>query len=190
MKTKILRNTFISVGVVLALVQTLAAGTSDGILNFSKSPPGLSQPPIITFDAPGAGTGPGQGTFALAISDPTGVITGDYLDAANVNHGFLRTRDGNITSFDAPGAIGTQAYSINMAETVTGAYGDSNDMIHGYLRTRDGVITTFDAPGAGPQTVPSDINPVGTIAGWYSDPMTVAHGFVRATNGHVTIFDA
>src|SRR2546421_495539 len=46
-------------------------------------------PTFTTFDAPGAGTGPGQGTFPNAIN-PVGAIGGDYLDASNLNHSFLR----------------------------------------------------------------------------------------------------
>ncbi len=46
---------------------------------------------FITFDAPGAGTtaGSGSGTFSNNINDG-GTITGRYVDANNVNHGFLR----------------------------------------------------------------------------------------------------
>ena len=47
---------------------------------------------ITTFDAPGAGTGPGQGSgiFSEAIN-PSGAIAGAYIDSSNVFHGFLRT---------------------------------------------------------------------------------------------------
>jgi len=90
MKTKTLQNTFISVGALFALARLLGAGMNDGAMNFSKTPPGLSQPPITTFDAPGAGTGPGQGTQALAINEGEH-IAGSYIDASNVFHGFLRT---------------------------------------------------------------------------------------------------
>ena len=38
-----------------------------------------------------------------AIDEP-GEITGFYVDANGVGHGFLRTPDGTITTFDAPGA--------------------------------------------------------------------------------------
>ena len=50
---------------------------------------------LITFDAPGAGTSAGQGTETLvgAIS-PSGAVTGPYIDANNVFHGFLRTPGG------------------------------------------------------------------------------------------------
>ena len=73
--TKILRNIFINVGVFSVLTRLLFAGTTDGVLNFSKSPLSVPQPPIIIFDAPGAGAGPFQGTLALAIN-PAGKIAG------------------------------------------------------------------------------------------------------------------
>ena len=56
-KTKILRNTFIGVGMLFALVQRLAAGATGHVLDSGELPITI---PIITFDAPGAGTGPQQ----------------------------------------------------------------------------------------------------------------------------------
>jgi hypothetical protein len=47
---------------------------------------------ITVFDAPGAGTGAGLGTLATGV-DPTRRITGEYFDAINVSHGFLRVLD-------------------------------------------------------------------------------------------------
>ena len=58
---------------------------------------------ITTFDAPGAGTGPLQGTYATNIN-PSGTIIGFSRDATNVRHGFIRSQDGRFTIFDAPGA--------------------------------------------------------------------------------------
>jgi hypothetical protein len=69
-----------------------------------------------------------------------GAITGYYLDANNVNHGFLRSPEGKVTSFDAPGADttpndynGTFPVSINDLGAVTGYYVDANNVIHGFL---------------------------------------------------------
>ena len=59
---------------------------------------------ITTFDVPGAGTGFGQGTFPTAIN-PAGVITGYYLDAGSIPHGFLRARDGTFIPFDPQGSL-------------------------------------------------------------------------------------
>jgi len=148
------------------------------------------EPTIITFDAPGAGTGNLQGTVALAIN-PAGAITGLYYDASfYYPHGFLRGRDGTITTFDAPGAEGTSAVSINPAGAITGFYGDASRVIHGFLRARDGTFTTFDAPGAVNGTLASSINPAGAITGYYSDASLVIHGFLRAPDGTFTTFDA
>ena len=58
---------------------------------------------ITTFDAPGAGTGPFQGTSALDI-DQSGRTIGFFRDANNVRNGFIRSKDGIFTIFDAPGA--------------------------------------------------------------------------------------
>jgi hypothetical protein len=43
---------------------------------------------ITTFDAPGAGTGSGQGTVLYTINPP-GAIVGFYADSSYVSHGFL-----------------------------------------------------------------------------------------------------
>src|SRR5438270_1358222 len=58
---------------------------------------------ITTFDAPGAGTAAGQGTFPSGVN-PSGAITGFTRDANSARHGFLRALDGTVTIFDAPGA--------------------------------------------------------------------------------------
>jgi|SRR5919108_4110319 hypothetical protein len=96
-------------------------------------------PTITTFDALGAGTATGQGTFPTAIS-PAGSITGQYADASNVSHGFLRAPDGSITTFDAPGAgngggQGTIPVSNNPAGAITGNYVDASGVSHGLLRS-------------------------------------------------------
>src|SRR5438552_10647278 len=108
---------------------------------------------ITTFDAPGAGTGPGQGTYATNIA-PSGPIIGFSADANNVRHGFVRSQDGSFTIFDAPGAgtaafQGTRAYSITPSGTVTRLLSDGSNVLHGYVRSNQGVINVFDAPWAG-----------------------------------------
>src|SRR6266496_3367515 len=85
------------------LAPTASSSTSDGFANFSDTPFVRPEPAITTFDAPGAGTGPGQGTLPFAIN-PAGTVLGYFIDAGDARHGFLRTPDGAITTFDAPGA--------------------------------------------------------------------------------------
>src|SRR5215467_6866028 len=84
---------------------------------------------ITTFDAPGAGTGTLQGTYALDI-EPSGTTIGFVRDANDVRHGFIRSPDGRFTIFDAPGAgtaanQGTRAYSTNSSGSITGHFTDS-----------------------------------------------------------------
>src|ERR1017187_2203728 len=65
---------------------------------------------FITFEAPGAGTTPisqctylgEQGTTPGDIN-PRGEIAGIILDENNVYHGFVRTLDGKVKTFDPPG---------------------------------------------------------------------------------------
>ena len=140
------------------LVPSGSGGTNDGVLNFSTTPLLLRQPTITTFDAPGAGTGPGQGTITFAIN-PAGTISGRYADAGGAIHAILRNPDGTIISFDAPGAgtgprQGTRPFSINPAGTSAGYYNDASGVFHGFLRTPDGVITIFERPGCGHKSRP------------------------------------
>src|SRR5437764_1472306 len=146
-------------------------GASDGPQNFSNTALLRSAPTITTFDVPGAGTGPGQGTQGIHIN-PAGAITGYYLDLGDVFHGYVRTLDGTFATFDAPGAgtgpfQGTHGIAINPAGTISGLYVDASDVIHGYVRAPNGAITTFDVPGAGTGpgqgTYAQGINPRETI---------------------------
>ena len=168
-------------------------------LGFSAS---AQNPIIITFDAPGAGTIPGQvplpqGTFPYGIND-TGAIGGNFQDVNNVLHGFFRAPDGAIVAFDAPGAgtgafQGTQGFVINSEGAIAGKTIDANFAQHGMVRARDGTITTFDAPGAsmGPYqgTFAVNINREGVIAGSYVDASNVFHVFLRAPDGAIATFD-
>jgi hypothetical protein len=124
-----------------------------------------------------------------------GDIAGSDIDINDQTHGFLRTSDGRITVFEAPGAgsLGTVvAYgsSINAARTITGWYYDSMTVMHGFVRASGGKITRFDAPGAGkgPQqgTMGASITPTGMILLDDSDKNSVSHGFLRSTSGKIT----
>ncbi len=79
----------------------------------------------------------------LRRHQPAGTITGFYVDPNNVFHGYPRNRDGNIATFDAPGAgtvgrlgggQGTLPMTINAEEAITGFYTDANHVVHGFLR--------------------------------------------------------
>ena len=158
---------------------------------------------FTTIDAPGAGTGMFQGTFAFNQGtftasviglNPAGAIAGAYTDSGFFLHGYVRAADGHITTFDVAGAEGTNASGINPAGAIPGVYFDSNGVNHGYVRTKQGAITTFDVPAAGTGafqgTLPESINPSGAITGQYLDASGVNHGFLRDKHGVITTFDA
>jgi hypothetical protein len=101
---------------------------------FLRSPEGT----FTTFEAKGSGSGAYQGTGCssdcpMALND-FGVITGSYFDSNSVQHGFLRTFDGNFETVDPGGTQGTQPESINDAGIIVGYYYDANFVYHGFLR--------------------------------------------------------
>jgi predicted membrane protein len=80
-------------------------------------------------------------SFPTGIT-PAGVITGSFNDGPATNHGFLRARNGRVTTFDVPGAgtkphqfpsQGTVPLGINPAGVIMGFYVDENGAHHGFL---------------------------------------------------------
>lgn len=101
---------------------------------FVRSPNGK----FTTFDAPGAGTDGYEGTGCFSdcptsLNDE-GAIAGTYIDSNFVNHGYLRSRQGQIVTIDPPGSIYTLPFDINDAGMITGYYIDENSVVHGFLR--------------------------------------------------------
>jgi hypothetical protein len=153
------------------------------------------EPRVVSFDAPGADTTPGDynGTYPSGIN-ALGVIAGSYQSADTVYHGFLRSPGGEFITFQAPGADttagsynGTNPSSINDLGVITGSYWDANGFSHGFLRSPDGKFTTFDVPGAGGYgTTPRAINFEGAVIGGYTDPTFAFHAFLRSPDGTIT----
>jgi hypothetical protein len=109
---------------------------------------------MIPFEVPGA-----KATYPLSINDAN-VITGSWIDQANVVHGFVRDAVGAITTFSVPGSILTEPSSINSKGDITGHYevpsnytGDLSFIASiplGFVRTADGQMTTFGSVNPGP----------------------------------------
>src|SRR5215469_15691421 len=144
------------------------------------------------IDAPDAGTGPfPQGTFPSNITpmgiNPAGVITGFYVDANSVQHGFVRAPTGVITEFDPTGSIFTDPNAIDQTGAIAGFYFDVNGVLHGFVRSANSTFTTYDAPGAGTGagqgTLPESNNTPGAITGQYIDGNFANHGFLRDQQG-------
>jgi len=167
-------------------------------------------------------TGPGQcetspstntnplcyGGAALGIN-VFGTVAGLYEDEQGVLHGLVRGLEGNLTSYDVPGAAtapvevapgvyypegtGCPACSspINLWGAIAGSYTDSSSVAHGYLRSPGGSTTTFDLPGPGcPSDCSVGLNNFGAITGYYSDANQIFHGFLRTAAGKWISFDA
>jgi hypothetical protein len=150
---------------------------------------------FVTIDPPGS-----TSTTPSAIT-PDRTIVGLYSDAAGVQHGFLRDRNGGFTTFDPPGSASTTPTSVTPNGEIAGAYCDTAacPRTHGFVRGRDGAFTTFDSPGASGSiensmygysgSPPPSINPAGVVAGTYFDA-SGEHGFLRTKNGALTTIDA
>jgi len=59
-------------------------------------------------------------TFPAHGIAPDGTITGTQDIGGSGEHGFVRARDGTITTFDVPGADGTRPNGINPNGTIMG----------------------------------------------------------------------
>jgi hypothetical protein len=189
-------NRRIITAVLFAGVPALIAQAAD---------PECQQRSLIEFGVPAAATtaspicGLNCGTIPLDINDE-GTVVGYYTDANVVPHGFIRSRAGHLTTFDAPGAglgagldEGTVPYSINDFEVIAGQFEDSKLVYHGFIRYPDGHFTTFEVTGAaelanaGTQAL--SINNWGATGGFYVDANYATHGFVRSPSGRSVSFD-
>ncbi len=88
------------------------------------------------YDFPGAAE-----THIYGLSDETGALSGNIVDAAGVTHAF----SGELT-ITFPGAVNTYGDFVNAAGAVVGSYVDADGMPHGFIRNPDGSFTTIDLP--------------------------------------------
>ncbi len=141
---------------------------------------------FITFNVSQAGNSLFQGTSCgflfyfshdcSVVLNDLGAVTGYYVDSNYVSHGFLRSPDGTITTFDAPDAdtsgssflSGTFPSGINDAGGITGSYIDTSGAQHGFLRSPDGKFyeEPIDPPGS-TFTIGFALNLEGSVVGSY-----------------------
>jgi hypothetical protein len=153
------------------------------------APIGAQTRGFIPIDAPGAGTLQNQGTIASVINQ-SGVVAGYYNDNKYAYHGFVRSAQGVITEFDAPGLTNTQVFGINSSGQIAGD-GHHQSSTHGetlgFLRDPNGTFTGLRAPNA-LVTFPVGIDDSGEIAGTYYTAGYVNHSFVSTLSGGTFIF--
>jgi hypothetical protein len=169
-------------------VTILAAVNSPAV---AQSPIAPTESIFKSFDAPGAGTGAGQGTTSWSINS-TGDTAGVVVDSMGVPHGFLRIKTGSFVTFDAPNASqradnGTTGRSVNDAGEVAGYFVAVTGVRRGFLRRKDGSFAVFDPLGSA-GTVINSINAAGEVTGNYviNDQ---AHGLLGKRDGTFTTFD-
>jgi hypothetical protein len=134
----------------------------------------------VTFQIAGAT----NGTYPTSIN-ASGSITGfDYIvlsESSVTKHGFLRTPDGTITTFDPPGSAMTVPLSINKSGAIVGYYSPSSffetQYFTGFLRLPDGRFLKINPPGALISQC-SAINDRGEIVGEFFD-VNGWHYFLR-----------
>lgn len=135
-----------------------------------------------------------NGTEAFDIN-LEGTTAGIYFDTTGEEHGFVRSRYGNVSTFDPIGSVATMVCEetcLNAYGAITGFFLDSTNTWHGFLREPSGKIITFDAPkaatGSGFGTFPASINLDGTITGYIVNSKNVSYGFLRTPQGRFSIF--
>jgi hypothetical protein len=100
--------------------------------SFARAPSGV----FTIFNPPGTGT---AGSSATGIND-SGTIVGNYADANNATHGYLRNPDGTFITIDDPNAAqganspGTFITQINARGAIVGYYFDPQGTRHGFVR--------------------------------------------------------
>jgi uncharacterized membrane protein len=144
---------------------------------------------FTSFDAPGAGTGIGQGTFPVGINSE-GVIAGWYFDNSFVSHGFVRQPNGDFTEFSPPKMSTVFIYGINNSGQVLG---NGNLTISpfskvGFIREPDGAYTIISVAGSS-DFAATAINNKGEVAGYYFGADNFWHSFFRDVSGKITVFD-
>ena len=80
-------------------------------------------------------------TEIYGISDATGALTGNFIDASGVRRGFS-----GDTIVEVPGASATFADFVNADGTIVGSYIDAEGLYHPYYMRPDGRFITIDDP--------------------------------------------
>jgi len=103
------------------------------------------------------------------------LIAGFYTDMmTGKTHGYLLT-NGNITPFDVPGSLSTQAWDLSPSGEIAGIYVDTTTRVRGFLLSH-GDFVSIDYPGSVATRV-FGINPQGDMVGSYV-ASGATHGFI------------
>ena len=123
------------------------------------------------FDPPGS-----TFTRAWGIND-FGIVVGEYADAAEVLHGFVRSKAGSITTIDVDGAAQTEVFGNNDLGDIVGTFFNASGDEFGFMRTASGTTTVieFEPFTGNAETYVGAINNRREMVGSYYGP-TFANG--------------
>ena len=121
-----------------------ALGNNGNAAGYYEDSEGLHQGVILEngelrqYNFPGA-----VETEIYGISDATGALTGNFIDASGVRRGFS-----GETIVEVPDASATYADFINAQGTIVGSYIDADGLYHPYYRRPDGRFITVESAQA------------------------------------------
>jgi hypothetical protein len=163
-------------------------GMDEVLHGFLREPNGS----YVQIDVAEPGTAAFQGTWPTSINDK-GDVAGFYFDG-NGTHGFVRSRNGTITTFNNPNAAnGTYValeQGLNDDGAIVGWYFDANFVAYGYVREPDGTFKTVEPDASSPGTLVGGINNSGASTGYYADTTGLFYSFLRKKDGTTTVFQA
>ncbi len=117
---------------------------------------------------------------------PAGQVVGEYVSANGVTHAFTRF-DGQLASFDVPGATGySSANGINAAGQIVGLYSLADGTTRGYVRTGNDYEDLLPY-NFSPFTQALSINNAGDVVGSYVDSGNLMQGFYYDGNAFETL---
>jgi hypothetical protein len=147
------------------------------------------------YDHPNAGSGdPFRGTVLTGINN-AGVIVGEYIDNADVEHGFIQTGS-VVTLFDdfwsGPGSQAVP-YDINNLGQMVGSFfdvdGSGNLIQRGFFMDPSRSLLNFIDVLGSSSVFANGLNDLGDIVGaFYDDATAVFRGFVLS-GGVLTVLD-
>jgi hypothetical protein len=146
--------------------------------------PAVAGAQYITVNAAGA-----TATVVEPINT-SGEAAGIWTDANGLRHGFLRTPDGAISSFDPKSSSSVENVSLNDTGVAAGTVEDSQQRERGFIRTPDGTITIFEVPNSNNgSTLVTHINSSGQVSGRYYAGHH-GYGFIRNPDGTFLSYNA
>ena len=139
----------------------------------------IAAAPVLTFtfsDVHASKTAIETDTYGV---NNTGVIAGDYIDSASVQHGMILAGNKLTTVDNKSCAAGTLAfYGINSANTVVGWCISAKTGLDIGLEYSKGKFTSINYPKSNGTQV-TGINDKGEVVGLYLDSASAEHGFSK-----------